>query len=105
MATTSNDYDFMKYRAANYGNNATNISSSAGNGDYQGGMGGDGSYYPSYEEYPNFGAGMEQPSSWLHGSDFNSLAGDLFTSKPQADPSFGNLSLNLDQIKIVSGDG
>lgn len=65
-----------------------------------------GSTYPT--SYGDSGAfepslGMEQPSSWLHGNDFNSMAGDLFSSK-NGDNSYGNLgnlSLNLDQIKIV----
>lgn len=103
MATSANanDYDFMKYRGPTYGSgpyeNNTNTNNSTGNNSN--------SYCPSYEDYPNFGAGIEQPSSWLHGSDFNSMAGDLFSSNKAAavnDPSFGNLSLNLDQIKIVN---
>lgn len=110
MATSTsvnpnNEYDFMKYRAPTYNNgNQSNIPASNPN-DYNLINSGS-SYYPSYEDYPNFGAGMEQPSSWLHGADFNSTAGDLFTtSKQQNEPSFGNLSLNLDQIKIVRHKG
>lgn len=82
-----NDFsnDFMKYR----GPSATAANSN----------------YPSYTT----DSLMEQPtSSWLHGSDFNSLAGDLFSSTTGTgidDISYGNLSgmnLNLDQIKIVN---
>lgn len=76
--------DFMKYR----GPTATTTMNS--------------STYPSYSD-------LEQPSSWLRGTDFTSLAGDLFSSTTAAPPkeneiSYGNLSnlnLNLDQIKIV----
>ena len=109
MATsTTNEYDFMKYRAPAYTNSATTTipAPSSSTSEYPGINNGNNSYYPSYDEYSNFGAGMEQPSSWLHASDFNSTAGDLFTTKtPQNEPSFGNLSLNLDQIKIVSEEG
>ncbi len=71
--------DFMKYRGPSTSTN-----------------------YPSYTTASD--PLMEQPtSSWLHGNDFNSLAGDLFSSAPD-DLSYGNLSginLNLDQFKIV----
>ena len=52
---------------------------------------------------------FEQPSSWLHGTDFNSMAGDLFSTKSAASGNgvingqsdLSALNLNLDQIKIV----
>lgn len=88
IATSApNDYsrfdsdDFLKYRAPSNTQNTSN--------------------YPfNYPSYSN----EEQPSSWLHGTDFNSMAGDLLTSSKPADFSYGNMSgigqLNLDEIKI-----
>ena len=106
-SSAPNDYEFLKYRGPT-GNNNFNSNEAVGSG------------YPSYNEM-EFGGGSvknafepslynsgnyEQPSSWLHGNDFNSIAGDLFSSKNLGvgvggENSFGNLSLNLDQIKIV----
>lgn len=82
-ATTTNN-DFMKYRAPT---NATT------NGNHNS------SVYPSYNSIE-----IDQPTSWLHGNDFNSLTEDLFPTGNGNDFSYGNLSginLNLDQIKIV----
>ena len=105
-SSAPNDYEFLKYRGPTNNSNL-NSSEAVGSG------------YPSYNEM-EFGGSVknafepslynsgnyEQPSSWLHGNDFNSIAGDLFSSKNLGvgvggENSFGNLSLNLDQIKIV----
>jgi hypothetical protein len=104
-SSAPNEYEFMKYRGPT--GSSSDLNSGAypsygemefGSGSVGGGGGGGnkGAFEPSYMNY-------EQPSSWLHGTDFNSMAGDLFSSKNLvgAESSFGNLSLNLDQIKIV----
>ena len=107
-SSAPNDYEFLKYRGPTNNSNL-NSSEAVGSG------------YPSYNEM-EFGGSVknafepslynsgnyEQPSSWLHGNDFNSIAGDLFSSKNigvGSENSFGNLSLNLDQIKIVKQTG
>lgn len=103
-SSAPNDYEFLKYRGPT-GNSNLNSGSTDGTG------------YPSYNEMELGGSvkntfepslynsgNYEQPTSWLHGNDFNSMAGDLFSSKNiglGGENSFGNLSLNLDQIKIV----
>ena len=88
--------DFFKYRAP-LNTATTGYPSYATDSDFNGKS----AFEPSL-----YGAtgNLEQPSSWLNGNDFNSMAGELFTSKSGAvggENSFGNLSLNLDQIKIV----
>lgn len=101
MQQTEFSSDFLKYRAP---------LSSASNAAYPSY---DGNDFGGYKSSNN--PVLEQPSSWLQGSDFNSMAGDLFTAKPAHDDympkandfSYANLSginLNLDQIKIVSSE-
>lgn len=98
-SSAPNDYEFMKYRGPTNGNNAAYPSYS----EMEFGTGKSGFEHSEYKNAfePSTSAYYEQPSSWLHGADFNSMAGDLFSSKNNNENSFGNLSLNLDQIKIV----
>lgn len=92
-SSAPNDFssDFMKYRGPTSNTNVGSSYPSYGEFDF----GGKSAFEPSNYTSNN----LEQPSSWLHGNDFNSMAGDLFSTKEN---SFGNLSLNLDQIKIVN---
>lgn len=100
-SSAPNDYEFMKYRGPTNGNSTAYPSYS----EIEFGTGKNGfepsEYKNAFEPSTSTSAYYEQPSSWLHGTDFNSMAGDLFSSKNKNENSFGNLSLNLDQIKIV----